>query len=144
VNDLLSAPDCFLSDGASYWAEGRARSSACATDHRHNRQSRTSSWRLRLADSRQERKAQLCSNGLTGAEVQVRLAMGVRGESLETDPRGELLDRAELAVCLDIIGASRCVYVAERIAGHLRVPSVSVKACADAHLVAVRVRQHGE
>ncbi len=50
-------------------------------------------------------KLSWCSNGLTGAEVQVRLAMGVRGEFLETDPRGELLDRAELAVCLDIIGA---------------------------------------
>ncbi len=50
-------------------------------------------------------KLSWCSNGLTGAEVQVRLAMGVRGAFLETDPRGELLDRAELAVCLDIIGA---------------------------------------
>jgi len=35
--------------------------------------------------------------------------MGVRGPSLETDPRGELLDRAELAVCLDIIGAASAV-----------------------------------
>ncbi len=51
-------------------------------------------------------KLSWCSNGLTGAEVQVRLAMGVRGELLETDPRGELLDRAELAVCLNIIGAT--------------------------------------
>jgi len=54
-------------------------------------------------------KLSWCSNGLTGAEVQVGLANGVRGESLETDPRGELLDRAELAVCLDIIGAAAAV-----------------------------------
>ncbi len=54
-------------------------------------------------------KLSWCSNGLTGAEVQVRLAMGARGAFLETDPRGELLDRAELAVCLDIIGAASAV-----------------------------------
>jgi len=35
--------------------------------------------------------------------------MGARGEFLETDPRGELLDRAELAVCLDIIGTAAAV-----------------------------------
>ena len=57
--------------------------------HVHNEQSRTSSWRLHGADSRQERKVALhscadllnseepgkfgwCSDGLTGAEVQVR------------------------------------------------------------------------
>ena len=48
-------------------------------------------------------------HGLTGAEVQVRLTMGVRGASFETDPRGDLLDRAELAVCLDIIGTAAAV-----------------------------------
>jgi len=35
--------------------------------------------------------------------------MGVRGEFLETDPRDDLLDRAELAVCLDIVGAAAAV-----------------------------------
>ncbi len=48
------------------------------------------------------------ANGLTGAEVQVRLAMGVRGNFLRPT-RGELLDRAELEVCLDIIGAASAV-----------------------------------
>jgi len=50
-----------------------------------------------------------CSDGLTGAEVPARLTMGVRGLSLETDPRDEVLDWAELAVCLDIIGAAAAV-----------------------------------
>ncbi len=32
-----------------------------------------------------------------------------QGAFLETDPRNDLLDRAELAVCLDIIGAAASV-----------------------------------
>ncbi len=57
-----------------------------------------------------------CSNGLTGAEVRVRLAMGVRGKFLETDPRGELLDRADLAGYLDIMGAAGASVQMEYIA----------------------------
>ncbi len=57
-----------------------------------HRQSRTSSLRLRLPTLGRSRKLRWCSNGLTGAVVQVRLAMGVRGLSLVTEPRDEVLD----------------------------------------------------
>jgi len=73
------------------------------------RQSRTSSWRLRLADSRQERKAQLVQRRTDWCRGSGSPRMGARGAFLETDPRGELLDRAELEVCLDIIGAAALV-----------------------------------
>ena len=38
------------------------------------------------------------------------------GEFLETDPRGELLDRADLAGCLDIMGAAGASVQMEYIA----------------------------
>jgi len=74
--------------------------------HRHERPITGITWMSALVD--RSGKLSWCSNGLTGAEVQVRLAMG-QGESLETDPRGELLDQAELEVCLDIIRAAAAV-----------------------------------
>jgi len=67
------------------------------TDHRHN---------LDEGARGQERKARLVQHGLTGVVVQVRFTVVVRGASVVTDPRDEVLDRAQRAVCLDIIGAS--------------------------------------
>ena len=77
---------------------------------RAHRQSRMSSWRLRLADSRQERKARLVQRRTDWCRGSGSPRHRGQGEFLETDPRGELLDRVELAVCLDIIGAPAAVH----------------------------------